>query len=271
MFAMCLEYPRCSPILLTRLTIALRGKMDAEAASDQILQEALHTAAERASRSDRNVKSVYGSAGIVLNGQRATSSSRIASSAARKRNGACSSPVLADVFHAPVEPVVVGDPVAERQSAERPMRTAASLCLEDEIVRDRCAMTAVCKEVWMLHHHESGRASDIYRCAPAAACAVRADTEVYKSLANPAGRRTHFEAVTQDRASAARTVAQTLTRVRPADCHRSSHYPKPPSAERLVAIQGVPSEVRESSPRERDVAKWLRKVGLDSSKVYEAE
>lgn len=156
--------------------------------------------------------------------------------------------------------------------------------LEEQLVADRVRLTEPHRQMWRQYWAGAGRPTRIMDAntgtpATASASSTRGKpTEVFLDLNNPHGRRTRYEARMQQ-PSLARTVPQTLARVRVAELHRSTHYPAPPSTERLHRLglvrrpDGVTVEAASSGPlpaftprtcrKGEALSGWFRKLGID--------
>lgn len=156
-----------------------------------------------------------------------------------------------------------------------PRSTVSAHCVDLEVAlqNSRVEATRDHRAEWTEYWHHAGRASDIVRDPKEHLSQIKGvhHEEVFLTLKRPDGRRTRFEALA-NQSSLARPVATTLKRLNPVDCHRSIHYPSPPSSTRLAKlplpdrvpvrpVDGQPMLLAEpvSSP---DVRKWQYRMGL---------
>jgi hypothetical protein len=129
--------------------------------------------------------------------------------------------------------------------------------LEADIQQRRMHESAAHRDAWLEWWHRSGRASDIARLQDADTTPRETNwskqpgsmQEQYLTLKSPGGHRTRFEALSSQ-PTLARPVSVTLQRVLPVDCHRSTHYPAPPSAARLAKLPLPDRQVAKLDPNQ---------------------
>lgn len=154
-----------------------------------------------------------------------------------------------------------------------PVNPSSGSSLELELTSERAMVTDARREEWMQHWSIVGRASDIAKesksaFGPSLLSSVKAGEVL--TLSNPQGRVTRFE-VRSDCPSLSRSLQRTLERQRNLDLHRSSHYPREPSMERIRMSEVAPATASILAAQAKggemskgaELTRWKLKMGID--------